>query len=83
MAIKIPKETEQKLLASIKRFAREHMDEEIGDLKASLILDFCLAEIGPTIYNKGVADAQKYMQERLADLDGSVFEADVDYWDSP
>ena len=80
MAIKIPTEVQKKLIGSIQRYFREHMDADIGDLKASLLLDFCLTEIGPTIYNEGVSDAQKYLQERVADLDGSVFEPNGDYW---
>ena len=33
MAIKLTKEIEKKLIASIKRYAEENLDEEIGDLK--------------------------------------------------
>jgi hypothetical protein len=40
MAIKLPPTT-KRLVASIKRTA-ENLDEEIGDLKAGLLLDYCL-----------------------------------------
>lgn len=80
MAIKLSKETRQTLIASVKRFFAEHMDEEIGDLKASLVLDFCIREIGPSIYNQAIADAQAHMQERVTDLDGSCFEPEFTYW---
>lgn len=32
------------------------MDEEIGDLQADLLLDYVLGEIGPTVYNRAIAD---------------------------
>ena len=67
MAVKLEKETEKHLLSSIKRFYAEEMEEDIGDLKAMRYLDFCLREIGPSIYNQAVIDAQGYMQDRIAE----------------
>jgi uncharacterized protein (DUF2164 family) len=76
MSIKLAKDAEQYLLGSIRRFAAEHLDAEIGDLKASLILEFCVREIGPSIYNQAIADAQAYFQEKAADLGGVRYEAE-------
>lgn len=45
--------------------------EEIGDLKAGLFFDFILTELGPTIYNQAIADAQAFLEERVADLGGA------------
>jgi uncharacterized protein (DUF2164 family) len=80
MSIKLHKETEKYLLGSIKRFAAENMETDIGDLKASLLLEFCVREIGPSIYNQAIADAQSYMQEKAADLSGIRYEVEFDYW---
>ena len=82
MAIELTKEAEQALIESIKRYFAEHMDEDIGDLKASLLLDFCLKQIGPSIYNQAIADAQAYMNDKVADLDGSCYEPEFGYWES-
>ena len=76
----ITKDTQQQLIPSIKRYFVEHMDEEIGDLKASLLLEFCLKEIGPSIYNQAIADAQAYLHDKVTDLDGSCFEPEFGYW---
>ena len=80
MAIKLQKETERYLIGSVKRFFSEKMETEIGDLKAALILEFCVREIGPSIYNKAIADAQTYFQDKASDLGGSRFEPEFDYW---
>lgn len=74
MSIKLQPDTEKYLLSSIKRFAAEYLDADIGDLKASLFLEFCIREIGPNIYNQAIADAQSYMQEKAADLGGTLYE---------
>ena len=80
MAIRQEKESEKYLIGSIKRFFAESMNDDIGDLKASLVLDFCMREIGPTIYNRAIADAQTYFQDKAADLGGARFEAEFDFW---
>ena len=80
MTIKLKKETEERLIASIKRYVEENMDEEIGDLKARMLLDFAVREIGPSIYNSAIADAQAHLQERVSELDGSCYEPEFGYW---
>ena len=80
MAINLSPETRKRLIASIKRYAAENLDEEIGDLKAGLFLDYCLAEIGPVVYNQAIADAQSYFTGRVADLEGVCHEAEFGFW---
>ena len=80
MAIKLSPETTKRLIASIKRYAAEHLDEEIGELKAGLLLDYCLKEIGPSIYNQAIADAQAYFTGRVADLEGVCHEPEFGFW---
>ena len=83
MIIKLHKETEEQLLGSIKRFFLEELEDDIGDLKAMRVLEFCVEEIGPSIYNQAIADAQVFLQEKVSDLDGVLFEAEFDYWKKP
>ena len=80
MAIKLKKEVEERLVASIMRYIGENMEEEIGQLKAKLFLDFCLQELGPSIYNQAVAEAQAHMLEKVTDLDGMCHETEFAYW---
>ena len=83
MPIELPKEAKRELIASIRRYFRERMDDEIGDLKAELMLDFCLTEICPTVYNLAIRDAQAHLYERVADLEGSCFVPEQTYWQTP
>jgi len=80
MTIKLQKDIEKHLLGSIKRFFEQNLDTDIGDLKAATVLDFCVREIGPSIYNQAIADAQEYFQEKAADLAAARFAAEFDYW---
>ena len=80
MEFTLSPEIRKQLLASIKRYATENLDEEIGDLKAGLLLDYCLKEIGPSVYNQAIADAQSYFTGRVADLEGVCHEEEFGYW---
>lgn len=80
MPIALTPDATKQLVASIKRFTAEHLDEEIGDLKAALLLDFCLAEVGAVAYNQAIADAQKYFQARTNELDSVCYQPEFSYW---
>ena len=54
--------------ASLRAYFAEHWEEEVGELKAGLLLDFMLAELGPTVYNQAIADARAFLAERVEDL---------------
>ncbi len=74
MSIELDKARRDTLLNAIKQHVCEVFEQDIGDLKAALLLDFVLREVGPAIYNKGVSDAQAVMSEMVAELDGTCFE---------
>jgi uncharacterized protein (DUF2164 family) len=80
MTIELTKEDRQDAISSIERYFRENMEEKIGNIAASGLLGFILVEIGPSIYNKGVADAQERMQARVSELDFEVHEEEFSYW---
>jgi len=80
MAIEISKQARADAVASIQRYFQENMEEPIGDLPASLLLNFFLEEVGSVVYNKAVADAQARMQLRAADLTGELYVDEFQYW---
>lgn len=80
MAIKLHDDAEKQLTGSIQRFFAQELDEDIGDLKAMLVLDFCLREIGPSIYNQAIADAQAFFQEKSLDLGAARYEPEFAFW---
>lgn len=80
MAIELTKEIKQNAITSIQRYSEANLDEPLGNIAASALLEFILEEIGPSIYNKGVRDAQERMQERLSELDYEIHEDEFQYW---
>jgi uncharacterized protein (DUF2164 family) len=80
MTIELTPEARKEAIASIERYFRENMEERIGNIAAGGLLGFFLEEIGPSIYNKAVADAQERMQMRITELDIEVHHDEFRYW---
>ncbi|MEK7834046.1 MAG: DUF2164 domain-containing protein [Acidobacteriota bacterium] len=80
MTIELTKEAKQTALESLQKYFEVNMDEPLGNLAAGALLGFILEEIGPSIYNKGVADAQERMQARISELDYEVHADEFQYW---
>jgi uncharacterized protein (DUF2164 family) len=80
MAIELSKEARKEAIASIERYFQENMEEKIGNIAAAGLLSFFLEEIGPSVYNRAVADAQARLQARVQDLDFEVHADEFAYW---
>ena len=80
MNVEFSKEARAEAVASIQRYFRENLPEEVGDLAAGLLLNFFIEEIGPAIYNQAVADAQRRMERHASDLGGELYADEFRYW---
>lgn len=80
MNFKFEKEIEKQILNSIKQFFNRELDEDIGDLKAMLILDYFNKELAPSVYNKAIADARIYIEEKISDMDNFLYTDEFTYW---
>ncbi|MEO7084795.1 MAG: DUF2164 domain-containing protein [Gemmatimonadaceae bacterium] len=73
----------RRAVASIRRFFAEELDEDVGELKASMVLDYILVEHGPSIYNQAIADAKTFFDERAADLGDVCYHKEFGYFKTP
>ena len=80
MSIELSREARAQALTSIERYFNENMEQRIGNIAAGALLTFFLEEIGPTVYNKAVAEVQERMQARVIELDIEVHEEEFQYW---
>ena len=81
MVIELSDEATKQSLASIRRYFDEELDQDVGDLKAGNVLEFFVREIAPSVYNKAIEDAQAFLRDRVADLDGACGVPEFAYWD--
>ncbi|HJU41206.1 MAG TPA: DUF2164 domain-containing protein [Vicinamibacterales bacterium] len=66
--ITLAEDARKQAIAALQEYFRDNLDDEIGDLKAGLLLDFILTELGPSVYNQALADARAFFEERSNDL---------------
>jgi len=67
-SIALSEPSRKQAVAAVQQYFAANMDDEIGELKAGLLLDFILSELGPSIYNQAIADARTFFEERTSDL---------------
>ena len=80
ISITLSEDARRQATASLKRYLAEELDQDVGDLKAGLLLEFILKEIGPSVYNGAIADAQTFLRDRVADLEGACSVPEFAYW---
>jgi uncharacterized protein (DUF2164 family) len=83
VAITLDEDTKRQLQASLQRYCAQNFDEDVGGLKAAMLLDFCVREIGPSIYNQAIKDAQAEMRDRIDALDVTCYQEEFAYWRKP
>ena len=73
MPIQLAPDERIRLLKLIKAHFREQHEDELGDLRAGLVLDFFLELLAPAVYNQAIRDAQAWLLRKVEDLDVEVW----------
>ena len=77
MRIRLSSERRASLLRALKEHCSAEFDETLSDFRANGLIDFFVRELGPPVYNQGVRDAASFMQEKLGDIEGDVYERET------
>ena len=77
MRIRLSPERHAALRGGVQAWFFEEFDETLSDFRADNLIEWFLRELGPPVYNQGVRDAAGYVQEKLNDIEGDVFERET------
>lgn len=80
MPVEFSDEAKKQAVASLQRYCTEELDFELTGIQSTMLLNFVLKEIAPTAYNAGVAAAEAFLRDRVADLEGTCYEPEFAYW---
>lgn len=80
MPLQFSDEAKQQATVSLQRYCSEELDLDLTGIQGTMLLNFILAEIAPTAYNAGVAAAEAFLRDRLADLEATCYEPEFAYW---
>lgn len=67
------KEEQRDLIPRIKAFVRDELDQEIGDLQASMLMDFFANTLGHAAYNRAVYDAQALIAAKADEMAEALY----------
>jgi uncharacterized protein (DUF2164 family) len=77
LRVRLSDERKATLVGLVKNYFDDQFDEPISDFRAEGLIDFFVRELGPPVYNQGVRDACAYMQGKLTDVEGEVYEPET------
>jgi uncharacterized protein (DUF2164 family) len=77
MRIQLSDDRRARLLRSVKQHFLDEFDEPISDFRADGLIDMFVRDLGPPVYNQGVRDAARFIQEKLTDIEGEVYEREA------
>ncbi len=70
--IELSDDRKKRVIEDIKEYFYKERGEEIGILAAELFYDFIIERIGAEIYNQGLIDAKKFLEEKADDIYGMM-----------
>jgi len=74
MRIQLSEERRELLSAAIQQMFLEEFERDLSEFQAQRLIDFFMSQLGPPVYNQAIQDARAYIQLKLDDLDGEVYE---------
>jgi uncharacterized protein (DUF2164 family) len=74
MRIRLSAERRAAVLKAVREHFVDEFDEPISEFRAEGLIDLFVRELGPPVYNQGVRDAAGFLQAKLGDLEGEVYE---------
>lgn len=69
MGLKLEEARKLEIATALAAYFRAEFDEDMSEFRAEAVTEFMLAQIGPSQYNQGIADARGYLAEKINDLD--------------
>lgn len=70
--ISLKREQKERATGELRSYFARERGEELGELAATLLLDFVVERLGPMFYNCGVADAQFALRNAADSLDADL-----------
>ena len=70
--ISFTREETADLVARLRQYFRDELDQPLGELPAEMLLDFIRSTVGPAFYNRGLYDAQAVVAAKAEDIAEAV-----------
>ena len=67
------KDEQRDLIPRIRTFVRDELDQDIGELQASMLMDFFANTLGHAVYNRAIYDAQALIASKADEMAEALY----------
>lgn len=73
---KIPfsKEEKESIVKKIQLYFDKELEQELGQFDAEFLLDFFSEKVGAYYYNRGLNDAQAYIEKKMETISEDIYQ---------
>ncbi len=72
--IKFPADEKEHLVKKIQFYFDQELEQELGQFDAEFLLDFFAEEVGSFFYNRGLYDAQAFIEKKIESITEEIYE---------
>ena len=72
--IEFSKEEKESIVKKIQFYFDQKLDQEIGQFDAEFLLDFFSEAVGGFYYNRGLYDAQAYIEKQMETISEDIYQ---------
>ena len=72
-AIEFDQADKEALLKKLQEHMSEELEKDLSRFEAEFLLEFIMKDIGPFIYNQGLYDSKKLIEERFESIADSLY----------
>lgn len=74
--IKLSKEQQSTAVVKLQEYFEQELDKDLGQFEAEFLLEFIMKEIGSSIYNQALYDAQSLLTAKIEDVFAEIEQFD-------
>lgn len=66
--IKLSKQQQSSAITKLQTYFQQELDRDLGQFEAEFLLEFIIKELGSSIYNQALYDAQSLLTAKIEDV---------------
>ncbi|GHB71223.1 hypothetical protein GCM10008107_20930 [Psychrosphaera saromensis] len=74
--VKLSKQQQDAAIVKLQEYFQQELDRDLGQFEAEFLLEFIMKEVGSSIYNQALYDAQSLLTAKIEDVFAEIEQLD-------
>jgi uncharacterized protein (DUF2164 family) len=74
--VKLSKQQQDAAIVKLQEYFQQELDRDLGQFEAEFLLEFIMKEVGSSIYNQALYDAQSLLTAKIEDVFAEIEQFD-------